>query len=68
MEIHKKNYDVMIRTPTLCQNAHHRWMYHIISQGEVSMFWGDKECRCPTGEINEGFRPCGASEVMLEEM
>lgn len=67
VNIHDENYDVLVRTAMVCQNGHHRWLYHLISQGDVRTLWGPRECDCPTGEIGEGFAACGrVSEVVLE--
>lgn len=62
MNIHDEHYDVLVRTPMVCQNGHHRWLYHSISQGDARTIWGPKKCECPVGEIGEGFMASGPSQ------
>lgn len=67
--IHEQHYDVLVRTPMLCQNGHQRWLYHLISGGDVRTLWGPRgcDCDCPVGEIGEGFTASGRSQAVLEE-
>ncbi len=70
MNIHSEYYDVLVRTPMLCQNGHQQWLYHLISRGVVRTLWGprDSECACPVGEMDEGFAPSGPSQTVLEDV
>lgn len=54
------------RSPTRCQNGHFRWLYWGASAGTVVFQnWGnkDRECKCPTHEIGEGFEKCGDDQL-----
>lgn len=69
MNIHEEHYDVLVRTPMICQNGHQRWLYHLISRGDLRTLWGPRgcDCDCPTGEMDEGFAALGPSHAVLEE-
>ena len=68
LDINKEQYDVLVKTPMVCQNGHPRWLYHLISNGDLRTLWGPRECDCPTGEIGEGFMASGRSQTVLEDV
>ena len=56
-----------IHTPHLCQNGHGATLITFLYRGCVVKEYflpdGEDECKCPKGEIGEGYRPVGDSFV-----
>lgn len=58
---------VKFREPMNCQNGHFRWLYKTRLANRIDDFqaeWGPKhpECKCPTGDIGQGFTNIGSDD------
>lgn len=52
------------RTPYKCQNGHFNYLYFTLDQYGIHDYrWGDTTCKCPKGNIDEGYRCIGKPEI-----
>lgn len=51
------------RVPCRCQNGHFRWEFYSINRTGIRRSWGPRNCDCPTGDIDQGYSPCGDPQL-----
>lgn len=55
------------RQPHKCQNGHFNYLYFELHGDKlVNHRWGEPKCNCPKWAIDEGYSPCGETEMWSE--